>query len=121
MVDIKELIRQAGDLRRQADHEVDPKVRDRLNRMADAYVHIAETEAGTEPASVHSAMEALAQTGEQDQASRPDTRKSASPPAPATGSMKQTNEPWNQPVEKEQAPGHVSPNDLERWQKTSTH
>jgi hypothetical protein len=32
--------------------------------------------------------------------------------------MKQTNEPWKQPVEKEQDPGNLSPEDLERWQKT---
>lgn len=35
--------------------------------------------------------------------------------------MKQTDEPWKQPVEKEQDPGNVSPEDLERWQRTHTH
>jgi hypothetical protein len=35
--------------------------------------------------------------------------------------MKQTNEPWKQPVEKEQDPGRVSADELERWQKTNTH
>jgi len=35
--------------------------------------------------------------------------------------MKQTNEPWKQPVEKEQNPGKLSPEDLERWQRTDTH
>jgi hypothetical protein len=34
---------------------------------------------------------------------------------------KQTDEPWKQPVEKEQDPGKLSPDDLERWQKTKTH
>lgn len=36
MVEIKELIRQADDLHELAKREQDPKVRDRLNRMADA-------------------------------------------------------------------------------------
>lgn len=35
--------------------------------------------------------------------------------------MKQTNKPWKQPVEKEQDPGKLSPEDLERWQRTDTH
>lgn len=42
-------------------------------------------------------------------------------PAPPAGDTKQTNEPWKQPVEKEQDPGTVSAEDLERWQRTSTH
>lgn len=121
MVDIKELIRQADDLHRRADTEADPKIRDRLNRMADAYQHLAEVEAGAEPASVHGAMEALSRTDEQEKAAKSDVPKRASPQPPAAGAMKQTNEPWKQPVEKEQAPGHLSPDDLERWQKTSTH
>ena len=37
------------------------------------------------------------------------------------GSLKQTNEPWKQPVEKEQAPQGAKKSDLERWHKTNTH
>ena len=37
------------------------------------------------------------------------------------GSMRQTNEPWKGPVEKEQAPKGVEKSDLERWQKSNTH
>lgn len=33
---------------------------------------------------------------------------------------KQTDEPWNGPVEKEQKPGNPKP-DLEKWQETNTH
>ncbi|WP_424632167.1 hypothetical protein [Bradyrhizobium sp. SYSU BS000235] len=35
--------------------------------------------------------------------------------------FEQTNEPWKQPVEKEQDPGELTPDDLERWHKTNTH
>ena len=36
------------------------------------------------------------------------------------GSVKQTDEPWKQPVEKEQ--GHsAKKSDLERWNETKTH
>ena len=59
MVDIKYLVRQADDLHRRAEAEADPEIRDRLNRMAEAYVHIAEIEAGARPASLHGAIEAL--------------------------------------------------------------
>ncbi len=34
--------------------------------------------------------------------------------------MKQTDEPWKGPPEKEQKPSDVTP-DLEKWQETSTH
>jgi hypothetical protein len=37
------------------------------------------------------------------------------------GSLKQTNEPWKPPVEKEQEPQGAKKSDLERWHKTSTH
>lgn len=43
------------------------------------------------------------------------------PPPPGPGEVKQTNEPWKQPVEKEQDPGTVTKEDLERWQRTNTH
>lgn len=48
-----------------------------------------------------------------------DTKRKVTPPGP--GEVKQTNEPWEQPVEKEQDPGKLSPEDLERWQRTNTH
>jgi hypothetical protein len=118
MVEVKELIRQADALHERAKQEEDPGIRDRLNRMADTYSHMAEIESGAAPPSVHGLMDAL---------TRPDTaeapRKAARhpPEAPAADSMKQTNEPWKQPVEKEQDPGTVSAEALERWQKTSTH
>ncbi|HET7886766.1 MAG TPA: hypothetical protein VFL62_11110 [Bradyrhizobium sp.] len=37
------------------------------------------------------------------------------------GSFRQTNEPWKQPVEKEQNPSGAQKSDLERWQETNTH
>jgi hypothetical protein len=37
------------------------------------------------------------------------------------GSLKQTNEPWKQPAEKEQEPQGAKNSDLERWHKSSTH
>lgn len=118
MADIKDMVRQAEDLRDQANHEHDPRIRNRLNRMADAYGHIAEIEAGTAPASVHGLMDALTQREGQSTKKQP---KDNRPEPPGTGSMKQTNEPWKQPVEKEQNPGNLSPEDLERWQRTNTH
>jgi hypothetical protein len=36
-------------------------------------------------------------------------------------SFKQTNEPWKQPVEKEQNPEGVPKPDLERWHESDTH
>ncbi len=36
-------------------------------------------------------------------------------------SFKQTNEPWKQPVEKEQNPEGVPRPDLEQWQESDTH
>jgi len=63
MVDVKDAIHQAHDLREQADHEEDPRIRARLNRMADSYGHIAEIEAGAAPASVHGLMDVLTKSG----------------------------------------------------------
>ncbi len=37
------------------------------------------------------------------------------------GSMKQTDKPWKEPVEKEQCSKGVKKSDLERWQETDTH
>jgi hypothetical protein len=37
------------------------------------------------------------------------------------GSLKQTNGPWKQPVEKEQNPQGARKSDLERWHKSNTH
>jgi hypothetical protein len=36
-------------------------------------------------------------------------------------SLKQTEEPWKGPVEKEQKPGALSDFDLEKWHSTNTH
>jgi len=36
-------------------------------------------------------------------------------------SPKQSDEPWKQPVEKEQNPGGVPKPDLEQWNETNTH
>jgi hypothetical protein len=36
-------------------------------------------------------------------------------------SSKQTDEPWNGPVEKEQQPDAAPKPDLERWHDTNTH
>jgi hypothetical protein len=117
MVEVKELIRQANELYERAKREEDPSIRDRLNRMADTYSHMAEIESGAAPPSVHGLMDALANPDN----GTPTERSNARPEPPGPGSMKQTNEPWKQPVEKEQDPGRVSADELERWQKTNTH
>ena len=44
MLDPSDLIDRANELRQQADHESDQGIRDRLIRMADTYVHLAESE-----------------------------------------------------------------------------
>lgn len=119
MVEIKELIRQADDLHERAKQEDDPGIRDRLNRMADTYSHMAEIESGAAPPSVHGLMDALTNTGRETSA-KPSHAGDRSD-VPSAASMKQTNEPWKQPVEKEQDPGKVSAEALERWQKTNTH
>jgi hypothetical protein len=119
MVEVKELIRQADDLYGRAKHEEDPNIRDRLNRMADTYSHMAEIESGAAPPSVHGLMDALTNPDNEPSAAYAPLKAEPEPPGP--GSMKQTNEPWKQPVEKEQDPGSVSAEDLERWQRANTH
>lgn len=119
MVEVKELIRQANDLHERAKREEDPNIRDRLHRMADTYSHMAEIESGAAPPSVHGLMDAL--TSPDAGKSVEPSRAKAMPEPPGADSMKQTNEPWKQPVEKEQDPGKVSAGALERWQKTNTH
>src|SRR5215471_6058200 len=44
MTDRSDLIRRADDLRRQAEHEPDEKLRRRLLRMANRYVHLADSQ-----------------------------------------------------------------------------
>jgi len=48
MTDRADLIRQAHELRLQAEQESDEGIRDRLNRMADHYVHLAQSQDWTE-------------------------------------------------------------------------
>jgi hypothetical protein len=48
MTDPSDLIRQANELRQQAEHEADENIRDRLNRMADHYVHLADSTSWSE-------------------------------------------------------------------------
>ena len=45
MPDSADLIRKADELKQQAEHEPDRKIRQRLTRMADRYVHLAESQA----------------------------------------------------------------------------
>lgn len=61
MIDIKIAARNADKLRKQADHEHDPAIRGRLDRMADAYGRIVSTEAQAEaaPPLVHDLRDAL--------------------------------------------------------------
>jgi hypothetical protein len=44
MSDTSELMQKADELRRQADEEADARIRARLTRMADRYVHLAESQ-----------------------------------------------------------------------------
>ena len=44
MTDPADLMRRAAELTDRADHEEDIEVRDRLLRMAEHYVHVAESE-----------------------------------------------------------------------------
>ncbi|WP_198030243.1 hypothetical protein [Bradyrhizobium sp. Tv2a-2] len=37
------------------------------------------------------------------------------------GSLKQTDQPWKQPVEKEQGSQGARKSDLERWHESNTH
>jgi hypothetical protein len=48
MTDRSDLIQRADDLRKHAEHEADESVRARLIRMADYYVHLAESNASAE-------------------------------------------------------------------------
>jgi hypothetical protein len=59
MTDRSYLISQADDLRRQAEKESDQDLRDRLLRMADRYVHLADSQTQSEahPADVASLSE----------------------------------------------------------------
>jgi hypothetical protein len=56
MLDPSDLVDRANQLRQQADRESDQGIRDRLIRMADTYVHLAESEnwAKAHPASAAS-------------------------------------------------------------------
>lgn len=63
MVDITELLREAEKLHDQANREADPDIRDRLNRMADTYDHIAKIESGNHGGSIDAMMAALSNTG----------------------------------------------------------
>jgi hypothetical protein len=44
MTDRSDLVRQANELRQQAEQEADQNIRVRLNRMADHYIHLAESQ-----------------------------------------------------------------------------
>jgi two-component sensor histidine kinase len=48
MIDRSELIRQANELRQQAELEADENIRNRLLSMAERYVHLAESETWSE-------------------------------------------------------------------------
>jgi hypothetical protein len=62
MIDPADLIRRASELTEHADHEDDPKTRQRLLRMAGYYVEIAKSEAwvAAHPASIASISEVFA-------------------------------------------------------------
>ena len=61
MVEIRDMVRQADELHGRANKETDPNIRDRLNRMAETYDHIAKTEAEGTPASIYGLMSVLTQ------------------------------------------------------------
>ena len=44
MFESSDLIRKADELKQQAEHEADAKIRKRLTRMADRYVHLAQSQ-----------------------------------------------------------------------------
>jgi hypothetical protein len=48
MTDRSDLIRQANAFRQQAERESDENLRQRLNRIADQYEHLAESQAWSE-------------------------------------------------------------------------
>ncbi len=118
MVEVKELIRQADDLYELAQREKDPKVRDRLNRMADAYSHMAEIGSGAEPPSLHGLMDALTNSDSGSSAERSPAKVMPEPPRAA--SMKQTNEPLKRGDENERDPGKVSADAFARRKRTRT-
>ena len=62
MTDSSELIQKAEQLRQQAAHEDDAAIRERLLRMADRYVHLAQSQAWSRdhPASAAGLAEVLA-------------------------------------------------------------
>lgn len=61
MVEIRDMVRQADELHGRANRETDPNIRDRLNRMAETYDHIAKTEAEGMPVSIYGLMSVLTQ------------------------------------------------------------
>ncbi len=119
MLEVKELIRQKNDLHERARREDDLNIRDRLNRIADIYSHMAKIVSGAASSSMHRLMDALSGPDNGKPAERSPTN--AMPEPPGADSMKQTNEPGKQPVEKEQDSGKVSADELERWQRANTH
>jgi hypothetical protein len=48
MTDRSDLVRQANELRQQAELEADENIRTRLTRMADHYAHLAESQSWSE-------------------------------------------------------------------------
>jgi hypothetical protein len=65
MLDPSDLVDRANQLRQQADRETDQGIRDRLIRMADTYVHFAESEnwAKAHPASAASLADVFVKGG----------------------------------------------------------
>ena len=65
MLDPSDLVHRANELRQQADRESDQAIRDRLIRMADTYVHLAEHEnwARAHPASAASLADMFVKGG----------------------------------------------------------
>ena len=63
MVDITELLREAEKLHDRATHETDTDIRNRLNRMAETYDHIAKIESGNRGGSIDAMMAALSSIG----------------------------------------------------------
>jgi hypothetical protein len=65
MLDHSDLVDRANQLRQQADRETDKGIRDRLIRMADTYVHLAESEnwAKAHPASAASLVDVFVKGG----------------------------------------------------------
>jgi hypothetical protein len=122
MVEVKELIRQADDLHELAKREKDPKVRHRLNRLADAYSHMAEIGSGAAPPSLHGLMDALTNSDDGKSAERSPAK--VMPEPLGADSMKQTTEPRKRGEENEQDtgqdPGKASADAFARRKKTNT-